>query len=227
MNLQEQKHYYGFVNLPNHWVDDNDNSYSDKFFDDRQYEEFYFDNFHDMDQKFGHENSLFGTKGLPVGHPKRTSKSFDHYNKVYGPMVVRVVKDKRLQEQIRRILKEEISSEVKYLIYIYFCDYEDHRFREFVSKFENMDIDFWVKPGKGHHRGFAIQSILNTHSKKRALDIANKIYDEFNQDILIVLSKQKVTNLEPIGMNNDKVFIKPGRYFDKLVDKKEIGIYML
>jgi len=132
-----------------------------------------------------------------------------------------------LQEQIRRILKEEISSEVKYLIYIYFCDYEDHRFSEFISKFENMDIDFWVKPGKGHHRGFAIQSILNTHSRKRALDIANKIYDEFNQDILIVLSKQKVTNLEPIGMNNDKVFIKPGRYFDKLVDKKEIGVYII
>jgi hypothetical protein len=28
-------------------------------------------------------------------------------------------------------------------------------------------------------------------------------------------------------MNNDKVFIKPGRYFDKLVDKKEIGVYII
>jgi len=103
MKLQEQKHYYGFNKLPNNWVDDNDKQYSDEFFNDKKYEDLYFDNFFDMDQMFGHENSLFGTRGLPVGHPKRTSKSFDRYNKVYGPIVVRVIKDKNLQENINRI----------------------------------------------------------------------------------------------------------------------------
>ena len=103
MKLQEQKHYYGFAGLPNHWVDDKDRQYPDEFFDDKTYEDLNFDNFSDMDKMFGHENSLFGTRGLPVGHPKRTSKSFDQYNKTYGPMIVRVVKDNSLQEQVSRI----------------------------------------------------------------------------------------------------------------------------
>jgi len=103
MKLHEQKHYYGFSGLPNYWVDDKDNRYSDEFFDDKTYEDLYFDNFSDMDKMFGHENSLFGTRGLPVGHPDRTSKSFDQYNKTYGPMIVRVVNDTTLQEQISRI----------------------------------------------------------------------------------------------------------------------------
>jgi hypothetical protein len=85
-------HYYGFVNLPNQWISDNDRSYPDRFFDDKNYEDFYFDNFYDMDEMFGHENSLFGTKGLPVGHPDRSSKSFDVYTKKHGPMIVRVIK---------------------------------------------------------------------------------------------------------------------------------------
>ena len=103
MNLQEQKHYYGFHQLPNHWSDDDEKIYTDEFFNDKKYEDLYFDNFFDMDQMFGHKNSLFGTRGLPVGHPKRTSKSFNQYNERFGPMVVRVVKDTNLEEQISRI----------------------------------------------------------------------------------------------------------------------------
>ena len=120
MNLQEnirkvfreeldkkQKVFYTFSELKNHWVDDNDRSYHDEFFDNKDYEDFHFDNFYDMDEMFGHENSLFGTRGLPVGHPDRSSKSFDYYNKKFGPMIVRVIKNNDLQESIRRILKEE------------------------------------------------------------------------------------------------------------------------
>lgn len=103
MKIQEQKHYYGFHQLPNHWLGDNEKVYTDEFFNDKKYEDLYFDNFFDMDQMFGHENSLFGTRGLPVGHPKRTSKSFNQYNERFGPMVVRVVKDTNLQEQISRM----------------------------------------------------------------------------------------------------------------------------
>ena len=86
------KHFYGFSGYKNHWTDDNDKTYSDHYFDDKEYEDFIFDNFYDMDKIFGHENSLFGTRGLPVGHPKRSSKSFDFYNEKFGPMIVRVLK---------------------------------------------------------------------------------------------------------------------------------------
>jgi len=64
-----------------------------------------------MDEMFGHENSLFGTKGLPVGHPDRSSKSFDIYTKNYGTAIVRVLKTNSLQEQILRI--KEVMGVVK------------------------------------------------------------------------------------------------------------------
>ena len=111
MNLQRQtsNHYYGWSGIPNQWINDNDRSYHDKFFDDKNYEDFYFDNFYDMDEMFGHKNSLFGTRGLPVGHPNRSSKSFDTYNKKFGPMIVRVIKNNDLHENIRKVLKEETN----------------------------------------------------------------------------------------------------------------------
>jgi hypothetical protein len=97
------EHYYGFQYYPNNWVNDNNKTYTDEFFLDKKYEDYYFDNFLDMDRMFGHENSLFGTRGLPVGHPNRSSRSFDSYNKSYGPVIVRVLKTNPLQEQISRM----------------------------------------------------------------------------------------------------------------------------
>jgi len=108
------RHFYGFVGLPNHWADDNDFSVNDRFFEDKEYVDYYFDNFFEMDKIFGHEKSAFGTRGLPVGHPNRTSKSFDRYNERFGPAIVRVLKDSELTENIHRIkqimgLKETID----------------------------------------------------------------------------------------------------------------------
>jgi len=97
------RHFYGFVGLPNHWADDNDNMVDDIFFEDKEYVDYYFDDFFEMDKIFGHEQSAFGTRGLPVGHPKRTSRSFDSYNKKFGPAIVRVLKDSELNENIHRL----------------------------------------------------------------------------------------------------------------------------
>ena len=132
-----------------------------------------------------------------------------------------------MKELIRKILREEIETKTKVLIYIYFCDHKDKNFREYVNRFQNMDIDFWVKPGKGHHRGFAIQSILDTDDMSESKMIARDISREFDDNILIVLSKQKVSNTEPVGQNNEEVFVKQGRKFDKLVDKDKKGIYII
>lgn len=97
-------HYYGFVGLPNKWLDENNRQVPSDFFDDKEYVDYYFDNFFDMDKMFGHEKSrVFGTFGLPVGHPKRTSKSFDMYNKKFGPGIVRVLKNSKLDESIFRV----------------------------------------------------------------------------------------------------------------------------
>lgn len=100
----DMRHYYGFVGMPNQWVDELNGVVSPNFFDDKEYVDYYFDNFFDMDKMFGHENSLvFGTRGLPVGHPQRTSRSFDRYNDRFGPAIVRVLKNSELNENIYRI----------------------------------------------------------------------------------------------------------------------------
>lgn len=103
------KHFYGFVGLPGNWVDDNDRSYPEKFFEGKEYEDRIFDNFFEMDKEFGHKNSLFGTRGLEPGDPNRTSKSFNHYNEKFGPMIVRVLKNNGLKESIKKILREDVS----------------------------------------------------------------------------------------------------------------------
>ena len=85
--------FYSFARMPNkNWVTDDNKIYSEEFFDDKDFDEYQFDNFFDMDQMFGHKNSLFGTRGLEVGNPKRTSRSFDMYNSRVGPALVRVLK---------------------------------------------------------------------------------------------------------------------------------------
>ena len=91
---RRHKVFYGFQGLPNFWSNDYDRVINDSYFDDKDYKDYYFDNFYDMDKEFGHEKSLFGTKGLPVGHPNRSSKSFDMYNDQYGPAIVRVVDER-------------------------------------------------------------------------------------------------------------------------------------
>jgi len=136
-----------------------------------------------------------------------------------------------LQENIDRIQsmmginESELETSEKVLIYIYFCDYEDENFKKYVDKFNKIDIDFWVKPGKGHHRGFALQSILNTSNLGKAEKIATRLFKIFDENILIVLSKQMVTNIEPVGENQEDVFVLPGRTFDELVTDKKKGIY--
>jgi hypothetical protein len=102
-SLHKVKHFYGFLGIPNYWVDDNDKNYSDKFFNDKEYEDKIFDNFFDMDKEFGHKNSLFGTRGLEPGNPNRTSKSFNEYVERFGPMIVRILKKENIQESTKKI----------------------------------------------------------------------------------------------------------------------------
>jgi hypothetical protein len=135
----------------------------------------------------------------------------------------------KLRKIIRSIIREELETSEKYIIYAYFCSKSDSRFRGYVDRFKKIrrNIDFWVEPSASVSGGFGIQSILNTNNKREANRIANLLYNAFDNDILIVLSKQRVSNFEPVGQNNDEVFVRPGRYFDGLVKKGEKGIYFV
>ena len=103
-----KKVFYSFEGLPRQWSDSNDKSYPASYFLDKKYDEYVFHDFFEMDRTVGLEDTIFGTKGLPIGHPKRTSKSFDHYYKLYGPAIVRIVDlsdndDYKLSESVERV----------------------------------------------------------------------------------------------------------------------------
>ena len=136
-----KKVFYGFQGLPNFWSDDYDKVVKDSYFDDKDYNDYYFDNFYDMDKEFGHEDSLFGTKGLPVGHPNRSSKSFDMYNDQYGPSIVRVVDEREgIYESILMEEKEtEFSTPFKRRLGRFTSFVWDNNVINYPCDFENFD----------------------------------------------------------------------------------------
>lgn len=100
--------FYSFAGMPGNWISSNDRHYPESYFLDKKYDQYIFHDFFEMDRTIGLENTVFGTRGLPIGHPKRTSKSFDTYNKMYGPAIVRIVdvsenQDSKLSESIERV----------------------------------------------------------------------------------------------------------------------------
>ena len=70
----------------------------DKFFEGKDYDEYTFDDFFEMDKFIGYKKSLFGTQNLEPGNPKRTSKSFDWYQKSHQTAIVRVMKSSKFNE---------------------------------------------------------------------------------------------------------------------------------
>ena len=118
MSWDPDKVFYSFANLPGKsWTSDKDKTVPEEFFNGKDFEEYQFTNFVDMDKIFGHKNSLFGTKGLEVGNPNRTSKSFDQYNDKFGPALVRVIKENKATNEIKAIAGGSPLEQFKQTIY--------------------------------------------------------------------------------------------------------------
>lgn len=119
----------------------------------------------------------------------------------------------------------------KIIINIFLCYYnesqKDNKWATYLKRFKDLKVDWWVQPHAGNIFGLAYQSILNTNDMDDANSIAKYIFNEFDEDILIVLSKQCVRNYEPVGLNNDEGFTECGRFFDKLVKGRKKGIFVI
>ena len=70
------------------------------------------------------------------------------------------------------------------------------------------------------------ETTTNRSSRKNHVK-SLQLFKRFDENILIVLSKQMVTNIEPVGENQEEVFVEPGRTFDELVADKKKGIYVV
>lgn len=140
---------------------------------------------------------------------------------------MKIKNDLRKIRKTMGLISEETTEEVKVIFYIYFCDKDDPRYEEFIDRYKTLDMDLWVESSRAHHMGFSKQGILNTDNLEDAVDFARVIYDTFDENPLIVLSKQKVKNISPVGHNPQKLFIRLGEIFDELVENKKKGIYII
>lgn len=120
------------------------------------------------------------------------------------------------------------KTEEKVIFNTFLCRYNTdiEKWKDYINRFKNLDVDWWVKPCGGSTAGLAYQSILNTGDIEEAVRISEDIFKTFDNDILIVISKQLVRNYEPVGQNNEDAFVGCGRFFDKLVRKNEKGIFV-
>ena len=121
----------------------------------------------------------------------------------------------------------EGKKEEKILFLIYLVDRRNTKWRNYVNIFRNLDIDWWVEPNGSHHRGLVYQSILNTDDLEEGKKISNYIKDQFDEPVLICLSKGMVSDSKPVGESQDKDWVKIGRVFDKMVSENKRGIYVI
>lgn len=123
--------------------------------------------------------------------------------------------------------KEEKQEKVLLLVFIIEHQQGGNIWSDSIKKFENLDIDWWVKPQGASHLGLAYQSILDTSDINEAEKTAEYIQSQFDFPILICLSKQLTSKHEPVGESDDEGWWKIGRTFDKMVSKGKKGIYII
>ena len=128
-----------------------------------------------------------------------------------------------------KYLKKFEEKEEKILILIFLVEHckDGNLWSDSIKTFNNLDVDWWVKPQGASHLGLAYQSILNTSDIDDAKKTAEYIESQFDEPILICLSKKNISRNEPVGENNDKAWWEIGRAFDKMVSKGTKGIYII
>lgn len=124
-------------------------------------------------------------------------------------------------------LFESNITDTKILILIFLTKRGSEKFIKYQRIFNNLDVNWWVKPQGAHHLGLSYQSILDTDDLDIARRIAEYIENSFDEPILICLSKNSVSNFEPVSESSDRAWWKIGREFDKMVSNNETGIHII
>lgn len=114
----------------------------------------------------------------------------------------------------------------KVIFNMFICDYGSPNWKDNIEILKNIDFPTSIETSKGHHKGLAIQVLLDldlTSAEKFAEDVKSK----FQDDVLIVLAEVDVKmKKQPIGYYFDKSLWEPGRYFDRLVRQNKTGIFI-
>ena len=93
---------------------------------------------------------------------------------------------------------------------MYVCDRKSPNWIECVKIIKNIHLPLATKSSGGHHRGLAIQALLNTDSIEDVKILSENIINKFPEKPLIVISKCNVVLKSiPIGEYQDNSIVEP------------------
>lgn len=114
----------------------------------------------------------------------------------------------------------------KTIMNLFVCFYESPYWSQSVDILNSLELPTSIEISKGHHRGLAVQVLLDTNLED-SRNIAEEISKKFPEQPLIVLSEVDVIMKKmPIGHYYDDDLVEPGRYFDRLVRGRKSGIFI-
>ena len=114
----------------------------------------------------------------------------------------------------------------KVIFNMFICDYESPNWKENVEILKSIDFQTSIEKSKGYHKGLAIQVLLDMDIQS-AKEFSDEISNMFLDKPLIVIAEVNVImKKQPIGYYFDKDLWEPGRYFDKLIESGERGVFI-
>jgi hypothetical protein len=108
--------------------------------------------------------------------------------------------------------------------------YEDPKWVDKIQYFKNIipSLPNIVDPDFGQISGGVSIQMFIDFSDKEAIEFSEKVFNDFEQNIVIVFKKIELTiKYKRIGIHYEDSLVEPGRLFDKKMKNKEFGIYNL
>lgn len=114
----------------------------------------------------------------------------------------------------------------KVIFNMFICDYESPNWKENVEILRGINFPTSIEKSKGYHKGLSIQVLLDMDIQS-AKEFSDEIINMFLDKPLIVIADVNVImKKQPIGYYFDKDLWEPGRYFDKLIESGERGVFI-
>ena len=113
----------------------------------------------------------------------------------------------------------------KVILNIFICKHMSQYWEQCVNILHGIKFKTSIDTSTGHHRGLAIQVLLDYDTIKDTKELTNKLLNIFPVTPLIVIGEVDVIfkNI-PIGQYQDDSLVGIGRHFDYLVKQGKKGL---
>jgi len=114
----------------------------------------------------------------------------------------------------------------KVILNMFICEHGSPHWVECVVLLRNFNFHTSIDTSLGHHRGLAIQVLLDYESIEDTRELTTELLNIFPVTPLIVIGEVDVVFKDiPIGYYQDDSLVGIGRYFDYLVKEGTKGLF--